>query len=383
MVVRRTDGAKLSGNHANIALMAEKKSIDDLVTARRRKKSELAELGAEITASARPIAVCFVDLADSTALKHDRDPEEWLGYVFDFVQMVDHVAVAAGGTVVKRIGDELMITFGGVADAESFIDSAATNELLGQFKFKIAVDFGDAYHFRFIENLADDPYGPVVDRCARIAKLVSAGAVLTTREYIQRLENPSDYVSLGQFSLKGIPEVQELYVRSLLDVDSEQYLAPLTALLNDTAPALSGYRFTGRIFTSAQFREFGSAEARPFLVRELLNVPRLPLTLPELDRVLRNEGSSSQKHLEFYGYMVEWVAALDDVGRDKTSITVTLKDTEATIYSRIKLRLPLSYWELVKPLKKDQRIRIRGIISRIFLSIELNYVDFDVLSSGA
>ena len=54
--------------------MADTKHIDDLVVARRRKKSELVELGAEIAASARSVVVAFVDMADSTAMKHEHEP---------------------------------------------------------------------------------------------------------------------------------------------------------------------------------------------------------------------------------------------------------------------------------------------------------------------
>jgi hypothetical protein len=48
------------------------------------------------------------------------------------------------------------------------------------------------------------------------------------------------------------------------------------------------------------------------------------------------------------------------------------------------LRLPLSYLELVKVLKKGQRLRARGIIDFIYMkSIRLNYVDLEsVAESG-
>lgn len=86
-----------------------KKHIDDLVTTRNQKQAELLVIGREIASSSTPIVISFVDLAESTQMKQDREPEEWLGYVFEFIQHVDQRARDADGSVVKRIGDELMV----------------------------------------------------------------------------------------------------------------------------------------------------------------------------------------------------------------------------------------------------------------------------------
>jgi class 3 adenylate cyclase len=47
-------------------------------------------------------------------MKRDREPEEWLGIVFEFIKHVDQLVRAAKGKVVKRIGDALMVTFNDV-----------------------------------------------------------------------------------------------------------------------------------------------------------------------------------------------------------------------------------------------------------------------------
>jgi class 3 adenylate cyclase len=105
--------------------------------------------------------------------------------------------------VVKRIGDELMVTFKDLAGAECFVDSPVTDTVLQTYQYKIAVDFGSAYHFRFVEHLADDPYGPVVDRCARIAKYAGPSTVICSRAYRNRVANPAAYVSMGNFALRS------------------------------------------------------------------------------------------------------------------------------------------------------------------------------------
>ena len=233
-----------------------KKHIDELVATRTQKQAELLANGREIASSAKPIVVAFVDLADSTQIKQDRQAEEWLGYVFEFIQNVDQRARDADGTVVKRIGDELMITFKDVQASERFVDSLITDPTLQMFRYKIAVDFGSAYHFRFIEHLPDDPYGPVVDRCARIAKYAGAGTVICAGEYRNQLGNRGHYVSMGSFALRGFRKPEELFARSLVHVDSEEYLKPLVSVVNEESQRVQGYRFLSRRLTTQFVREF-------------------------------------------------------------------------------------------------------------------------------
>jgi hypothetical protein len=50
------------------------------------------------------------------------------------------------------------------------------------------------------------------------------------------------------------------------------------------------------------------------------------------------------------------------------------------VIEALRLLLPLNNLELVKALKKGQRLRARGIIHDIFMgSITLNYVDLDTV----
>ena len=53
-----------------------KKNIDELVATRNRKQAELLAIGQEIVSSVMPIVVIFVDLAESTEMKQDREPED-------------------------------------------------------------------------------------------------------------------------------------------------------------------------------------------------------------------------------------------------------------------------------------------------------------------
>jgi class 3 adenylate cyclase len=271
------------------------KHIDELVTTRIQKQAELVAISQKIASSATPIVVGFADLAASTQMKQDREPEEWLEYVFEFIRCIDRQARNAGGTVVKRIGDELMVTFNDVQASERFIDSLITDTAIQTYRYKIAVDFGRAYHFRFEDRFEDDPYGPVVDRCARMAQYASAGTVMCSREYRHQLGTLADYSSLGSFALRGFRNVEELFARSLVRVDSEAYLTPIVKVVNQEGRRAEGYRFVGRKLTMEFVREFGKGEVRPFLARELLNVPKLPYSPRDFAEIIHRASNRWEK----------------------------------------------------------------------------------------
>jgi hypothetical protein len=280
--------------------------------------------------------------------------------------------------VVKRIGDELMITFRDVRASENFVGSLITDTILLTYRYKTAIDFGPAYHFRFLERLADDPYGPVVDRCARIAKYAGAGTVLCSGDYRSQVSSPVAYVSMGSFALRGFPRPEELFARSLIEVNSEEFLKPLVSTVNEEGPRVQGYRFVGRKLTTQFVREFGEGRVRPFLARELLNVPRLPYTPEQFNEITGGTGNLTEKEHTFFGYFVEWEGTVVGFTHDGYEIMLGLKIGAFASYHRLELLLPFSYLELVKELHKGQRLRARGIIHDIlFGTITLNYVDIE------
>jgi class 3 adenylate cyclase len=361
-----------------------KKHIDELVMARNQKWAEFVEVGKEIALSATPIVVAFVDLSESTQMKEDRKAEEWLGYVFEFLQRVDQLARSADGTVVKRIGDELMVTFKDARASECFIDSLIMDTILQMYRYKIAIDFGSADHFRFVEHLADDPYGSVVDRCARVAKYAGARTVICTGEYRNQLGNPAAYVSMGSFALRGLRKPEELFARSLVEIDSKEYLKPLISAANKEGSRFDGYRVVGRKLVTEFFREFGGGMVRPFLARELLNVPKLPYSPRELADITRGTGNLTEKEHEFFGYLVEWEGTVESFTRNDYDITLRLRlGSPGDFYSSLVLLLTLNNLELVKVLEKGQRLRARGIIHDIFMgTITLNYADLVTIEEG-
>jgi class 3 adenylate cyclase len=362
-----------------------KKHIDELVTTRNQKQAELLAIGRKIASSSTPIVVAFVDLAESTQMKQDHEAEEWLGFVFEFIQSVDQLARVAGGTVVKRIGDELMVTFNDVQASEHFVDSLITT--LQIYRYKIAVDYGNAYHFLFLDHLPPDPYGRMVDRCARIAKYAGAGTVICTGEYRNQLGNPAAYVSIGSVALRGFRNPEELFARSLVEVDSDEYLKPLISMVNEEGLRVQGYRLVGRKLTTEFVREFGGGRARPFLARELLNTPKLPYSPTEFADVMRGAANVEEKEHEFFGYFLEWEGTFESFTRNNFEISLCLQlrspATSTDSYFLILLLLPLCNLKIINVLRKGQRLRARGVIQGIqFRIITLNYVDLEIVAES-
>jgi class 3 adenylate cyclase len=124
--------------------MDETKSIDEPVVARTLKNAEFQAIGSKIAAESTPVVVAFVDLAESTQMKQELKPEEWLGFVFEFIKRVGQLAIVVGGTVVKRIGDELMLRFDDVQASENFVSSLITDSDLKIYGYKVALDYGKA-----------------------------------------------------------------------------------------------------------------------------------------------------------------------------------------------------------------------------------------------
>lgn len=356
------------------------KHVDDLVREHQQKQHELQILGDKLKKSARPVVVCFIDLAGSTALKTKVAPAEWLGYVYQFLAAVDGHARSSGGTVVKRIGDELMVVFPDTNASEQFLSQLEADKNITTASFKAAVDCGEAYYLRFAKGLEDDPYGPVVDRCARIAKLAGPGAVLCSATY-QRQVGGGLYVLAGSFPMKGFTEPEDVFLRQPAGIDSE-YLKPLLEALNERRIRIGGYTSLPRHFDQTYIGSLGNSRARPFIARALLNVPRLPDSPQALEQRFRApQGIKEVGRIR--GYYIEWIVAFEAYEIQHDNIQVTAKLTENQWYNTVWVSVVPSMLEIVERFTPGQRLRLRGILMEIFISnFRVNYADFEVVESG-
>jgi class 3 adenylate cyclase len=354
------------------------KSIDALMEKRQLHEQELRDLGEQIRASGKLEAVVFVDLSDSTSMKEESDPDVWLGSVYGFVRKVELVAREGQGTVVKRIGDEVLVTFADVASSEAFIEALLTNPALLAYRFKVTADFGEVFHFRFEEHLPLDPYGPVVDRCARIAKLATAGAVLCSGYYEKEVVPRGGYLLAGEQRLAGIRKPVEIFLRRGPSVvDPVAYLKPLLDALNaDEMRHRPSYHFVAREFSPKDFEATRKGHGRPFLIRELLDVPHLGLTLRQFAEKCQ---SSKKARLENIGYLVEWEGTYEesrfaDGSSPFIEVKIVDKGEGGSPNVQAYLRLPPRMADGLKQHTVGDLLGFRGIIVEV--EIDCPILDF-------
>ena len=351
--------------------MSDSKHIDAPVKKYLDLLKQADERGKAIEDQAKPTAVLFIDLADSTPMKSSMSARSWLGHIFTFISAISELATKDSGAVVKRIGDEVMLTFDTTASSEQFLDSLTESKLHENFHFKIAADYGKAYHFQFERGLADDPYGKVVDRCARMAKYCKPGVTLCSGDYVYGVGNESFFYPLGSFSLKGLPDPEPIFLRKPQPFPpSKEYFEPLLAALNAPANQWTGFRYATRAYTPTSFSLRTQNDfARPFLLRELLTLPRLPYSFQEFRVMIKNlDGDSRNQYL---GYYVEWEASFEGLIRQGSVLTAHLFE-ESTVY----LSLVSDMTEVVQKIKKKARVKFCGVIMKIGpMSIDLDYVE--------
>jgi len=284
------------------------------------------------------------------------------------------LATNAGGTVIKRIGDELLISFRSVAEAEIFFSAVEKSDALREnYRFKMAADYGTSYHFRFEPTLKDDPYGLVVDRCARLARLGRAGATLCSYAYVAQVPKRDTFLELGKFALRGFKEAQMVYFRVGAGKVSEEFLKPLIDRLNREASNSTGYRWIARKFTPDFFQVSTTSRARPFLLREFLNIPKLPETAAEFHK----RGYDDRR--KCIGYLVEWEGSFNSYEINHGEITVKVETEPGSVFNEVHLQMMPSFGELIKALVKGQQLRFRGIITDVSVYVTLDYVDIDVV----
>jgi class 3 adenylate cyclase len=357
--------------------MAEER-IDTLVSRYLSTEDDLAVLGKKIETSGQAVAIVFVDLAGSTELKHEVTVPRWLGYVVRFLQIMATSASQHGGTLVKRIGDEVMITFASPDAAEAFISATTTDSQLAHFAFKVAADWGTCYPMSFAETPVLDPYGPVVDRAARIAKFAGAGTVLASREFVNALKEEVHYSSLGEFAMKGIPQPQEVFLRaSLRATTAKEFRAELLRVLNDNESKRHRFRFVSRHFSASDFELPQYPRAHPFLLRELITLPLLPYGF---DEFVKFHSKDPARAKEFLGHIIEWdgVVMSTSTGYGKVA-RVNIRSGAIAGDSFAGIVLPPEMSDAVNVLKKGDRIRVRAVLMDIDpIVVTLDYADFQL-----
>jgi class 3 adenylate cyclase len=156
------------------------------------------------------LAVAFVDLVGSTALAQQLEPAQFGATMSTFEQRAVELSAAAGGRVVKTIGDEVMIV---ATDAATLCDVACGLRSYAREHALLPPVRGAVASGEMTASFGDY-YGMPVNLAARMVKIARPHDILVTAETATELAAngaPHAPTSIGRHVLRGFHEPIELY----------------------------------------------------------------------------------------------------------------------------------------------------------------------------
>lgn len=164
------------------------------------------DAGGDGAGTPQELVVMFTDLEGFTRFTSDAGDEAAIALLTEHQRLVGPVVRRAGGRVVKRLGDGLMLTF---TDAESAVCAAI--DLLPcapePLRLRAGAHVGETLVVR------DDVLGHVVNIAARVTEQAAGGTALVTDE-VRLAAGTARGVVFGKgrrVRLKGVPDRMMLY----------------------------------------------------------------------------------------------------------------------------------------------------------------------------
>jgi class 3 adenylate cyclase len=158
------------------------------------------------------IGILFSDVAGSTHLYEVLGDRAALAAVERCLDLASRTAAACGGTVIRTIGDELMIRF---AEAGAMCEAAVAMQRSmaawpplstpqGEIKLRLRIGF----EFGPVLVTSADVFGTTVNMAARMVGFARAGQIITTGACAARLSpvHGACTRSLDRFPVKGLSE---------------------------------------------------------------------------------------------------------------------------------------------------------------------------------
>lgn len=148
-----------------------------------------------------PMAVVFTDLVGFTSYTEREGDDAAHELLQRHTRIVGPIVRSRGGTIVKRLGDGLLLTFPGpeaaVLAALELVDASPD-----PLQMRAGVHWGEAYESR------DDVVGHAVNVAARVCDVAKAGEVLATVETRAKVKGVRDveFGRVGRRKLKGLDE---------------------------------------------------------------------------------------------------------------------------------------------------------------------------------
>jgi class 3 adenylate cyclase len=159
------------------------------------------------------LAVLFADICGSTALYENHGDDVARKIILQCINTMTGKISDYQGTLVKTIGDEIMVTF---PNAEAALHAACEmqtaveiNRLLGGIPLHIRIGFN--YGDVILES--DDVFGNTVNIAARVAAITRAGQIMATQAVFDalppNLRNKMRQIMRAEF--KGQRDYREIY----------------------------------------------------------------------------------------------------------------------------------------------------------------------------
>ena len=151
------------------------------------------------------VALVISDIEDSTKHGVDLGDLVWTDVVNRHFENVRRITDVHRGTIVKTMGDGVLIAFDTAAEAASAAveiqRSVADRTEVGQYRIKIGVHVGTAVH------TDDDYFGYTVNKTARIASAAHGNEILVSAAAAAEINGFDEFI-LGdprRLDLKGLP----------------------------------------------------------------------------------------------------------------------------------------------------------------------------------
>jgi class 3 adenylate cyclase len=185
-----------------------------------------APVAREDIAERRPLTVMFCDLADSTVMSTQLDPEDYRDVIFTYQRTVAREIEALSGFVAKYMGDGVLAYFGYPAaqedDAERSIRASlavaaaveATPSAAGRLRARIGIATGQVIIGDLVgEGVAREQAiaGETPNLAARLQSLAEGGGVVICSETRALVGELFELATLGPVALKGFDRPQRAF----------------------------------------------------------------------------------------------------------------------------------------------------------------------------
>lgn len=184
-----------------------------------------------------PLAILFVDIADSTQLYERMGNIEAAALTQKMLRHLRMVIEGKRGQVIKMLGDGLLGAFPSAEEA----GWAAITMVESQAAFRLQLRVG--LHFGPVVQRTEDLYGDACNVCARVEALAKPGEILATEDFVQLVSDDLRRRTklLNNISVKGKSaplRIHQLHTTVLPDEPSDNMTMAAVSLPEAAASRL-------------------------------------------------------------------------------------------------------------------------------------------------